>query len=327
MPNQIKEIWNLHNKLSDRITMDRMQSEEMGKWIPIFISLLTFGLGLVITHLIYFEDTLSSIFYAVQGYALVSFALILVIWGFIYPIIIVVISNKQPKHADINLPIKLLPQAIAGGKVIVALTVPLFITLLLASIPLIYSSTSSILSNMQPQHVYVLLFTGVSLVLSVIFLTFNGQIYNKLKSINITKFIELFFFDKFLLERIGYLLTMFVIYIFSLVVFFALLVPHLNILLAYQFWISFVFMLLVYLSVASVYSYLDCKNELSAKIKKSLILYYLLDSYIRKNQIIKNDAFEKLKNEVSQNLSPLIVMNFRLLKLIPLFFIVNLDDI
>ena len=137
----------------------------------------------------------------------------------------------------------------------------------------------------------------------------------------------LFFSDKFLLERVGYLLTMFVIFIFSLAVFFAFLFPHLNILISYQFLISFVFTLLMYFSIASVYSYLDCKKELSAKIKKSLIQYYLVDSYIRKNQNIKNDEFEKLKNEVNQNLSPLIVFNFKLLNLIPLFFVVNLDDV
>ena len=326
MPNTIKELWDLHNKLSDRITMDYIQSEEMGKWIPIFISLLTFALGLVITHFIYFEGTLSDLFYAVQSYALVSFALILVIWGG-YPIIRAAISNKQPKRADINLPIKLLPQVIVGGKVIVAITVPLFIALLLASIPLLYSSMNSILSDMQLQHIYVLLFMVVSLALSIIFLTFNGQIYKKLISGNITKLIGLFFSDKFLLERIGYLLTIFVIFIFSLVIFFAFLFPHLNILIAYQFWTSFVFILLMYLSVVSVYSYLDCKKELSVKIKKSLIQYYLIDSYIRKTQVIKNDELEKLKNEVNQSLSPLIVMNVKLLKLIPLFFIVNLDDI
>lgn len=326
MPNKIKNLWDLHNELSDSITMDYIQSEKMGKWIPIFISLLTFALGLVIKHFIYFEGTLSDLFYAVQSYALVSFALILVIWGG-YPIIRAVISNKQPKQADINLPIKLLPQVIVGGKVIVAITVPLVITLLLASIPLLYSSTNSILSDMQPQHIYVLLFMVVSLALSIIFLTFNGQIYKKLISGNITKLIGLFFSDKFLLERIGYLLTIFVIFIFSLVIFFAFLVPHLNILIAYQFWTSFVFILLMYLSVVSVYSYLDCKKELSAKIKKSLIQYYLIDSYIRKTRVIKNDELEKLKNEVNQDLSPLIVMNVKLLKLIPLFFIVNLDDI
>lgn len=326
MPNTIKELWDLHNKLSDRITMDYIQSEEMGKWIPIFISLLTFALGLVITHFIYFEGTLSDLFYAVQSYALVSFALILVIWGG-YPIIRAAISNKQPKRADINLPIKLLPQVIVGGKVIVAITVPLFIALLLASIPLLYSSMNSILSDMQLQHIYVLLFMVVSLALSIIFLTFNGQIYKKLNSGSIAKLIGLFFSDKFLLERIGYLLTIFVIFIFSLVIFFAFLFPHLNILIAYQFWTSFVFILLMYLSVVSVYSYLDCKKELSVKIKKSLIQYYLIDSYIRKTQVIKNDELEKLKNEVNQSLSPLIVMNVKLLKLIPLFFMLNLDDI
>lgn len=307
--------------------MDRMQSEEMGKWIPILISLLTLVLGLVITHFIYFEGTLLSVFYAVQSYVLVSFALIMVIWGLIYPIIKAVSSNKQPKRIDVNLPIKLLPKAIAGSKVIVALTISLFITLLLASIPLLYSSVSSILLNIQLQHAYVFLFLIVSLLLSVIFLMFNEQIYNKLNLMGITKFFELIFSDKFLLERIGYLLTMVVIFIFSLAVFFAFLFPHLNILILYQFWISFVFILLMYLSIVSVYSYLDCKKEISAKIKKSLIQYYIVDSFIRKNRDIKIDEFEKLKNEVNQNLSPLIVLNIKLLKLIPLFFIVNLDDV
>ena len=158
-------------------------------------------------------------------------------------------------------------------------------------------------------------------------ITCGNNFIGKLISGNITKLIGLFFSDKFLLERIGYLLTIFVIFIFSLVIFFAFLVPHLNILIAYQFWTSFVFILLMYLSVVSVYSYLDCKKELSAKIKKSLIQYYLIDSYIRKTRVIKNDELEKLKNEVNQDLSPLIVMNVKLLKLIPLFFIVNLDDI
>lgn len=325
MPSQIRELWNLHNKLSDRIKIDRIQSEEIGKWIPISISLLTFTLGLVITHFIYFERTLTSVFYAVQSYALVSLAFIVIIWG-LYPIIRTVIPNKQLKLADITLPIKLLPQSIEGSKVIVFLTVPLFITLLLASIPLLYSSISSILSNMQLPHVYVFSFLIVSLVLSVIFLKFNGQIYNKLNPHDNTIF-ELFFYDKFLLEKIGYLLTIAVISIFSLVIFFALLLPHLNIFIAYQFWISFVFILLMYLSIASVYSYLNCKKELSTKMKKSLIQYYLVDSYIRKNQIIKNDEFEKLKNEVNQNLSPLIVKNVKLLKLVPFFFILNLDEI
>ncbi len=292
MLNRIEELQNLHNKLSDRITMDRMQSEEMGKWRPILISLLTF----VLAHFIYFKGTLLGVFYAVQSYVLISFALIMVIWGFIYPIIKVVISNKQSKRVDVNLPMKLLPQAISGGKVIIALTVPLFIALLLASIPLLYSSVNSILSNIQLQHIYVFSLTVFSLLLSLTFLMLNEQIYNKLNSMGATKFLGLIFSDKFLLEKIGYLLTMFVITIFSLVVFFAFLFPHLNILISYQFWVSFVFILLMYLSIVSVYSYLDCKKEISAKINKSLIQYYIVDSYIRKNQDIKIDEFEKLKN-------------------------------
>lgn len=327
MSNQIKELRNLHNKLSDKITIDRMQSEEIGKWIPILISLLTFALGLVITHFIYFEGTLLSVFYAVQSYILVSFVFIMVIWGLIYPTMKIIISNKQPTRADVNLSIKLLPPAIDGAKVIVALAVPLFITFFLVSIPLLYSSVNSILSNMQLEHPYVFSLAVVSLLSSIISLAFNEQIYKKLNSMGVKQFLGLFFSDKFILEIVGYMLTMFVIFIFSLAVFFAFLLPHLSILISYQFWISFVFALLMYLSIASVYSYLDCKKELSAKIKKSLIQYYIIDSYIRKNQDIEIGEFEKLKNEVNQNLSPLIVMNFKLLKLIPLFFIVNLDDI
>ncbi|MEM0143868.1 MAG: hypothetical protein QXL94_08020, partial [Candidatus Parvarchaeum sp.] len=311
MSHQIKELQNLHSKLSDRIAIDHMQSGEIGKGIPILISLLTFIVGLIITHFIYFEEGILEVFHAVQSDVLVSFAFIIVIW-LVYPIIKIIkntILNKQPKRAEVNLPIKLLPQAITGDKVIVALTVPLFITFLLVSIPLMYSSASLILSNIQIQHTYLFWITIIIILLSISFLKFNKQIYSKLKSVGITEFIGRLFSDKFLLERIGYIFTMFFICIFSLGVFFVFLFPHLNILISYQFWTSFIFILFLYLSIASVYSYLDCKKELSTKINKLLIQCYFVDSYIRKNYDMKDNDFEELKNEVNQNLSPVLVLN------------------
>ena len=324
MISQIKELSLLRNKVKDEITIGYFQSKEIGKGIPILISSITVISGLILSAFGFFEYDLLQIFHSIQSYFLVSFIVLMVIITGLFCLVIKrIIESEEAKKKNSIPPIKLLVYQIGRGEIVATLTIALFITFIVASIPLIYSFIFII----PFQHTITFLSIIIVLITSLIFLILNKLIYNKLNSVSIIKSTKIFLHYNFLLEKSGYILTLFAISLFSLFIFMEFLITNLNILRSYQFWISSIFILFIYLSIASTYSYIHSKGYLSKRIKNLLIQYYLIELYIKRNQSLERSDITKLKNGVAKNLSPVIILSIQLLWRVPLFFKVDLEKI
>ena len=128
----------------------------------------------------------------------------------------------------------------------------------ISTIPLLYSSFAS--SNQIPSLAFIVI---IILIVCFVLLLFNRKlsVWTNTQFKWLKSFIEI----DFISDNFGSTVSIFILILFSFYTLWSYF--RWGYLITYQFWVSVVFLLFVFLSLLAIYSYLDCKNELSRKLR------------------------------------------------------------
>jgi hypothetical protein len=309
------ELRSMLDDVRNKILVGRIQSQEVGKSTAILFSLITTIIAILTKYFVYVEDPISKIFYSVQSYALISFAFILFVW-FIYPIVKFPFQKKKKiDMSTLDLPLKLLPSEIDANSVLSALFLPLIATFVISTIPLLYSSFVS--SNQMPFLAFIVI---IILIACFVLLLFNRKLSVRISEQ--VKWLKGLIEIDFIADNFGSTASIVILTLFSFYTLWSYF--KWDYLITYQFWISVIFLLFAFLSFLAIYSYFDCKSELSRKLTNLITLYYVMDSTVSQGKKVATSDLEAFQKEIRNNDMPL-VLQIRLLKITPLFFKVHLN--
>jgi hypothetical protein len=309
------ELRSMLDEVKNKIFIGRIQSQEVGKSTAILFSLITTIIAILTKYFVYVEYPISKIFYSVQSYALISFAFILFVW-FIYPIVKFPFQKKKEININnLSLPLKLLPSEIDANSVLGALFIPLIATFAISTIPLLYSSFAS--SNQIPSLAFIVI---IILIVCFVLLLFNRKLSAWISEQ--VKWLKSLIEIDFIADNFGSTASIVILIFFSIYALWSYF--RWDYLIAYQFWMSVVFLLFVFLSLLAIYSYFDCKSELSRKLTNLLNLYYVMDSTVSQGHKVGTSDLEAFRKEIRSNEMP-VVLRIRFLKIAPLFFKVRLN--